>query len=83
MNCPYCNRALELVTERIHILPKIAPLLCSGCAEVSLLIDHATVREITSEEMGALQQSDCWRYTIAPAQKGIRFRNFVRKVQDN
>lgn len=71
MNCPYCAFPFKAFTVNAAEIPDVAPLVCEGCAEVSLLIDRVPYRT-TPEQLAALKQSPAWRDMIAPAQQIIR-----------
>lgn len=71
MNCPYCTFPFKAFLSNASEIPDMAPLVCEGCGEVSLLIDRKPYR-MTAEQLAAVKQSPAWREVIAPAQQIIR-----------
>ena len=71
MVCPHCGFHIRVLVSNATKLPAVAPLICEGCAEISLIID-GLLSTITPAQMAVIKLSPAWRAMIAPAQKIIR-----------
>lgn len=72
MNCPHCNFPFRaFAVANADEMPSLAPIICEGCAAISLLV-NGTVRKATPEELRAIQQSPAYREVLAPVADLIR-----------
>lgn len=71
MTCPYCGFAFKVLAANAADIPPLAPLVCEGCAQISLLVDGRP-RTITPSELEAIKQSPAYYDVILSAQRIIR-----------
>ena len=61
MKCPYCEFKFGLLAVNADKLPDFAPLVCEGCARISLL-ENGVLRKISDEEFEAIKKSPAWEF---------------------
>lgn len=72
MNCPHCNYPFRtLAVANSEEVPELAPIICEGCAAISLLVG-GVVRKATPDELRAIQESPAYREILAPVADLIR-----------
>lgn len=81
MNCPHCVFKFKILIANGE-LPRIAPILCESCGEVSILVDGA-IRVMKSSEREALKGSPAWTEFILPALEIIRSRKRAKNAKNN
>lgn len=80
MNCPYCNQYFMQLPLSV-LLPHVPnpfpfPMICSLCAEISMLHAEEDLRKVTPEELKAIKQSEIWP-GLGRTQMEIQRRNVV------
>lgn len=82
MNCPYCNFKFQALLADAVVIPETAPVLCSGCGEVSLIV-HGEIRKPTADELYKLKSSPNWIEMIEPMQHYVRQAKKARTAVNN
>lgn len=70
MNCPYCDFKFEKFYSNGQP-EEMAPLVCEGCVQVSLLIGKRLYR-MTTDQLEAVKKSPAWRDMIEPTMEIIK-----------
>lgn len=73
MTCPYCLQDFNLFSA-VEEVPSVAPVLCYGCGEISVLMKAHDLRKATEEELRQLERSPSW-----PAISHLRQRVLARR----
>lgn len=73
MTCPYCLQDFNLFSA-VEEVPSVAPVLCYGCGEVSVLMEAQDLRKVTAEELRQMERSPSW-----PAISHMRQRVWARR----
>jgi hypothetical protein len=80
MNWPQCNFQFQYLVAN-GALPKIAPVVCENCAEISLLVSGQP-RKMSAEEMESVKASPAWR-VLEPAIVLIKRAKRARNAMNN